>query len=91
MTSLRIICILKLIEMDTGKNPATRKESSSRLIIVGYTVLWVSIFILPIVFIPLGIGIGIINVVKGETGHGIAQIVLAIVLVIIDLLVQVLV
>lgn len=66
-------------KMDTDKSQV-RNQAKNRLIIVGYIISCASILILPIVFIPLGILIGIINIVGGETGHGIAQILLAIIL-----------
>ena len=59
---------------------AKKRKESNRLIIIGYIVSITPILILPIIFVPIGVVIGIMNIIKGETGHGIAQIVLAIVL-----------
>jgi hypothetical protein len=36
------------------------------------------ILILPIVFTLAGVGVGIANISKGENGHGIAQIAIAV-------------
>ena len=58
--------------MSEGQN-----RSTGGLILAGYICGFLSLLILPI---PLGLAgfvIGIVNLVKGSTGHGIAQIIIA--------------
>jgi hypothetical protein len=53
-------------------------KSNITLIRTGYVMAVLSILILPIIFIPAGVAVGIVNISKGETGHGVAQIVLSV-------------
>lgn len=52
---------------------------NSQLVVAGYIVVFLSLFLLPIIFMITGIVIGIINITKGTAGHGILQIILAII------------
>lgn len=52
---------------------------NSQLVVAGYIVVFLSLFILPIIFMITGIVIGIINITKGASGHGILQIILALI------------
>ena len=54
-----------------------KKESSGGLIAAGYIFGLLSIVILPIPFGLAGFVIGIVNLTKGSSGHGIAQIILS--------------
>ena len=53
------------------------QESSSALIVAGYIISLMPILMLPIVFTPAGVFVGIMNISKNESGHGIIQILLA--------------
>jgi ribosomal protein L40E len=55
-------------------------NSNDSLIIWGYVVACLSFLILPVFFLLIGIVIGIITIAKGHSGHGIAHIVLSIIL-----------
>lgn len=52
---------------------------NNHLVIAGYIVVFLSLFILPIIFMITGIVLGIINITKGFTSHGILQIILALI------------
>jgi len=52
---------------------------NNQLVVAGYIVVFLSLFILPIIFMITGIVIGIINITKGASGHGILQIILALI------------
>jgi len=54
-------------------------HKNNQLIIAGYIVAFLSLFILPILLLITGIVIGIINVTKGAIGHGILQIILSLI------------
>lgn len=58
----------------------SEEKKGKGLIIAGYVVAFLSFFFMPIVFVFVGVILGIINIIKDETGHGIAQILLSIVL-----------
>jgi hypothetical protein len=55
-----------------------KQKSSNSLIVTGYILSFMSLLILPIVFTLAGVGVGIANISKGESGHGIAQIAISI-------------
>jgi hypothetical protein len=76
--------------LDTGKKgpepvvslssePKTRSGVNAA-VVLGYVFAVLTLVTLPIVFGPIGVGFGIYNVVKGRTVHGVAQIVLSVVL-----------
>lgn len=46
-------------------------------ITVGYVVAFLPLLLLPLVFTPAGVGLGIFNVIQGQAGHGVAQIAIA--------------
>lgn len=52
---------------------------SNQLVVAGYIVVFLSLLILPIIFMITGIVIGVINITKGSSGHGILQIILALI------------
>ena len=52
---------------------------NNQLVVAGYVVVFLSLLILPIIFMITGIVIGIINISKGASGHGILQIILALI------------
>jgi hypothetical protein len=56
------------------------QNKNTSLVSVGYIVSILPILLLPIIFTPLGIVIGYINIVRNEFIHGIIQIILAAVL-----------
>ncbi len=58
-------------------------QPSSGLVVAGYVVAFLSLLILPFIFLIAGIVIGIITISKGQTGHGIAHIILSIILALI--------
>ncbi len=51
---------------------------NSTLIVAGYTCGGLSLFILPPALGLAGLVCGIINLTKGQTGHGIAQIIISV-------------
>lgn len=53
-------------------------ETNNGLIIAGYVVAFLSLLILPIILSISGVVIGAITISKGQTGHGIAHILLSI-------------
>jgi endogenous inhibitor of DNA gyrase (YacG/DUF329 family) len=52
---------------------------NNQLVVAGYIVVFLSLLILPIIFMISGIVIGVINITKGSSGHGILQIILALI------------
>jgi hypothetical protein len=56
------------------------KKGSSATVVAGYVCAGLSLIIFPIGLGIAGLVLGIINVTKGRTGHGIAQIILSVVL-----------
>jgi hypothetical protein len=54
------------------------QKKNTGLITAGYILAFMPILILPIVFTLAGVGVGIANISKGENGHGIAQIAIAV-------------
>jgi uncharacterized membrane protein YvbJ len=52
---------------------------NNQLVIAGYIAVILSFIIFPIFFMLIGIILGIINLTKGATGHGILQIVLSLI------------
>ncbi|RAR72552.1 zinc ribbon domain-containing protein [Flavobacterium aciduliphilum] len=57
---------------------SSNTQSDNGMIIAGYIVSFFSLFVFPIVFLIAGVTIGILNISKGEKGHGTAQIVISI-------------
>jgi uncharacterized membrane protein YvbJ len=55
---------------------------NNELVVTGYIIVFLSLFIFPILFMLIGLIIGIINITKGATGHGVLQIVLSLIFVI---------
>lgn len=51
----------------------------NKLIVPGYIVAFVGLFLLPPICLLIGCIIGIINITRDNVGHGIAQIVLSII------------
>jgi hypothetical protein len=56
-----------------------KQQSNSGLIVAGYIISIMPLLIFPIVFIPAGVFIGILNISKNETAHGFFQIIISIV------------
>lgn len=54
-------------------------DINSTLIISGYVVAFLSLLIFPVIFLIAGIVIGIINLTKGNIGHGIVHIILSVI------------
>jgi len=54
------------------------QNTNSSLIVTGYIISLLPFLLLPIVFTPVGVLIGILNISKREEIHGIFQIILAI-------------
>lgn len=54
------------------------QHTSKSLITTGYIVSLLPALILPIVFSPIAIIIGIINIARNEAGHGFLQIIIAV-------------
>ncbi len=52
---------------------------NNELVVIGYIVVFLSLFIFPIFLMLIGLIIGIINITKGATGHGVLQIVLSLI------------
>lgn len=52
---------------------------NNELVVTGYIVVFLSLFVFPILLMFIGIIFGIINITKGATGHGILQIVLSLI------------
>ena len=52
---------------------------NNQLVIAGYIAVILSFIIFPIFFMLIGIILGIINLTKGATGHGILQIILSLI------------
>ncbi len=52
---------------------------NNELVVTGYIVVFLSLLIFPVFFMLTGIIIGIINLTKGATTHGILQIVLSLI------------
>lgn len=56
-----------------------KKNNNNGTVVAGYICSVASILILPIIFMPAGIVLGLINVSKNEIVHGIAQIMISII------------
>ena len=54
-------------------------QENNRLIVAGYIIAVLSLFILPILLMITGIVIGIVNMTKNEVGHGVLQIILSLI------------
>lgn len=55
------------------------QQSNTSLIVTGYIISILPFLLLPIVFTPAGVIIGIINVSKQEEGHGLMQILISVI------------
>jgi len=55
------------------------KASNVGLIITGYVLAFIALLFYPIIFAPAGIIVGVVTLSKGETGHGVAHIILSLV------------
>ncbi len=69
-------CGGNLQQTGIGTNTSTG-SSSNGVIVAGYVFALLSLLILPFIFVWVGIGIGIVNIARGDTGHGVAQILIA--------------
>lgn len=58
----------------TGAPTASR---SSGVIVAGYVFAFLGLIVLPIIFLPVAIVLGIVNIARGDTGHGVAQILIS--------------
>ena len=68
--------------------PAERKPASGMAaLVLGYFFALLSFVVLPIVFTPVAIGIAIYNMRNGRMGHGVAQIILAVLGLVVGILV----
>jgi hypothetical protein len=56
-----------------------KQQSNSGLIAAGYIISIMPLLMLPIVFTPGGVFIGILNISKNETVHGFIQIIISII------------
>ncbi len=57
---------------------ATQSASAiTGAVTLGYVLACLPFVLLPIIFTPAGVGLGIFNTIQGHTGHGIAQIIIA--------------
>ena len=54
-------------------------KQNNQLVIAGYIIVFMSLFIFPVLLMISGIVIGIINISKNAVGHGIVQIILSVV------------
>lgn len=54
-----------------------KKEENTGLVIAGYIVAFLALFIYPVVLLIAGVVIGIVTITKGRTGHGVAHIFLS--------------
>jgi len=60
-------------------NEETQPKSNSGLIASGYVFAFLSWLLFPMFFAMVGTVIGIINITKGQAGHGFLQIILSII------------
>jgi uncharacterized membrane protein len=84
LSELRDKGILTSEEFQTEKNKILYAQSThvekqpesdkGNLIVIGYVMSVMPVLILPIVFTIVGVIMGVINMTKGKTGHGSAQI-----------------
>ena len=56
---------------------ATNASRSSGVIVAGYVFALLGFIFLPIIFLPVAIVLGIVNITRGDTGHGVAQILIS--------------
>ncbi len=49
------------------------EKGNDSLVVIGYVMSLMPILILPIVFTPIGVALGVLNVSRGKVGHGSAQ------------------
>jgi len=71
------ICVKCGVATDNFKE-SSKKSSSKGLIVAGYACGAISLLFFPPGFALAGTVIGIMNLTKGQTGHGIAQVVISI-------------
>ena len=62
------------------------ENSNQKMLGVGYVLPLIGLLFFPIIFAPAGVVIGIVNLVRGHTGHGIGQIFLSGVCLIVGML-----
>jgi len=67
-----------MLQSDATSNVVVGKKSSTGLIVAGYICGFLALAIFPPALGIAGLVIGILNLTKGRTGHGIAQIVISI-------------
>lgn len=58
----------------TGAPNASR---SNGVIVAGYVFALLGVIVLPIIFLPVAIVLGIVNITRGDTGHGVAQVLIS--------------
>lgn len=58
----------------TGAPNASR---SNGVIVAGYVFALLGFIVLPIIFLPVAIVLGIVNIARGDTGHGVAQVLIS--------------
>ncbi|MGG7036712.1 MAG: zinc-ribbon domain-containing protein [Flavobacterium sp.] len=72
-------CAYPLSNLKNNVTKISPITKNNELVVVGYIAVFLSLFIFPIFFMLVGLILGIINLTKGETGHGILQIVLSLI------------
>jgi|GEM_PF-1686112 len=73
-------------QMVTILNDIGKQNDNNGLIVSGYIMACVSLLFYPILFLTAGIVVGIVTISKGSIGHGVAHIVLSLVLGVIGVL-----
>jgi len=72
-------CAYPLSKLKNQKPTYPPIYQNNQLVIAGYIAVILSFIIFPIFFMLIGIILGIINLTKGATGHGILQIILSLI------------
>lgn len=83
-------CAYPLSKLKNQEPIYTPIYQNNQLVIAGYIAVFLSFFIFPIFFMIIGVILGIINLSKGATGHGILQIVLSLIFGILGMLIGIL-
>lgn len=65
-------------KFDHQMTPSSGKSSSAGFIAAGYICGLLALFVLPPAFALAGVVCGLVNLAKGRTGHGVAQVAIAI-------------
>ncbi len=69
-------CGGSLQQAGTSANASVGSKSNG-VIVAGYVFAFLPLLILPIIFAPVAIALGVVNITRGDTGHGVAQILIA--------------